>query len=411
MLMIKQGPGPFSVLEYPPAIGLGNLGFTSDPKVALGDHKSWPGWSPRDCATFVRNRKVTSGGPRVNGWAYTKPYIRSLATSTVEGMNAYADPWFLGYDLRGHWEGIPSWALSSFADDFGEYLPNLAAAPAPPPDLLAQAQTEMLVKLADRKVHLGNALAESRKTVSMIASRMLSVLSAYRAIRRGNFSGAAAALGISKRKGFRKSAADQWLELQYGWKPLLSDIYGGAELLQKGFRDEKIVRVSRKVSRHSTIAGAVADPNYEGSCSVSVIAIGFYKVNDEFSTHLSSLGLINPLEIVWELTPYSFILDWFLPVGDWLTALTASTGMDFIDGCFSVKARGDFVRKNIPLSVPPPNAVNVRQDLRVYNKAFAFQRIPFTGAPSGQLYMKSPFTSGTRIGNALALFEQLRRKR
>ena len=411
MFQIKQGPGPFSVLEYPPAIGLGNLGFTNSAAVALGDHRSWPGWSPRDCATFVRNRKVTAGGPRVNGWAYSKPYIRSLALSSVEGMNAYADPWFLGYDLRGHWEGIPSWALSTYANEFGEYLPNLAAAPVPPADLLAQAQTEMLVKLADRKVHLGNALAESGKTVRMIASRTLSVLGAYRALRRGNFRAAATALGISQKRGFRKSASDQWLEWQYGWKPLLSDIYGGAELLQKGFRDKPVVRVARKVSRSSTQSGPVANPDYKGVCTVSVIAIGFYKVNDEFSTQLSSLGLINPLEIAWELTPWSFVVDWFLPIGDWLTALTASTGMDFIDGCFSIKARGDFLRENIPLSVPPAGALNVRRDLRVYNKAFAFQRIPFSGAPSGQLYMKSPFKSETRIYNAIALIEQLKGKR
>jgi hypothetical protein len=33
-----------------------------------------------------------------------------------------------------------------------------------------------------------------------------------------------------------------------------------------------------------------------------------------------SLGLVNPLEIAWEVVPYSFVVDWFLPVGSYIAA-------------------------------------------------------------------------------------------
>lgn len=36
-------------------------------------------------------------------------------------------------------------------------------------------------------------------------------------------------------------------------------------------------------------------------------------------------GLLNPLEVIWELVPFSFVADWFLPIGDYLSALDASS--------------------------------------------------------------------------------------
>lgn len=32
------------------------------------------------------------------------------------------------------------------------------------------------------------------------------------------------------------------------------------------------------------------------------------------------LGLKDPLSIAWELVPYSFVADWFIPIGAWLQA-------------------------------------------------------------------------------------------
>lgn len=47
---------------------------------------------------------------------------------------------------------------------------------------------------------------------------------------------------------------------------------------------------------------------------------------------LNGLGLLNPALLWWELLPYSFVVDWFLPVGDVLTSLTAGIGMDGVVG-------------------------------------------------------------------------------
>lgn len=58
----------------------------------------------------------------------------------------------------------------------------------------------------------------------------------------------------------------------------------------------------------------------------------------EWSSSLSTLqqlGVTNPLLLAWELVPYSFIADWFIPVGDYLQSLDRFLGKEFVKGCIS----------------------------------------------------------------------------
>jgi hypothetical protein len=44
------------------------------------------------------------------------------------------------------------------------------------------------------------------------------------------------------------------------------------------------------------------------------------------------LGLLNPAEVIWELVPFSFVADWFLPIGDYLSALDAPMRFSHVGG-------------------------------------------------------------------------------
>lgn len=50
---------------------------------------------------------------------------------------------------------------------------------------------------------------------------------------------------------------------------------------------------------------------------------------------LNQLGLMNPLALAWELVTFSFVIDWFLPIGPVLNAMSAPTGLLFVDGSIS----------------------------------------------------------------------------
>lgn len=143
--------------------------------------------------------------------------------------------------------------------------------------------------------------------------------------------------------------ANGWLELQYGWKPLLNDVYGSAETLSKFQNPEDHIHGQvRKTSkmqiprefRCSSFVSGWNDLLWTGVLNEeSTAAIKF--APDEFLTMLPALGLTNPLAIAWELVPYSFVVDWFIPIGDFLYQLDAGIGVKVEQAWLSTRQETD----------------------------------------------------------------------
>jgi hypothetical protein len=68
------------------------------------------------------------------------------------------------------------------------------------------------------------------------------------------------------------------------------------------------------------------------------IRLDYIMINDAVRS-LVELGITNPVNLAWELIPYSFAVDWFLPVGAWLQTLDAAKGLQFRGGSMSVYER------------------------------------------------------------------------
>lgn len=58
-------------------------------------------------------------------------------------------------------------------------------------------------------------------------------------------------------------------------------------------------------------------------------------LNNQDYVYLSALGL-QPLPTLWELLPWSFVMDWFLNIGTFLEAWTTKEGWTFLSGSQSV---------------------------------------------------------------------------
>jgi len=191
-----------------------------------------------------------------------------------------------------------------------------------------------LVKMADAKVNVAVAYAEASKTSDLILDTARRVDRAYRAFRKGDLRGVAQNLNITPKR-LHKS----WLEYKYGWMPLLMDVKGAAEF----FAQQHVIRPTRFTVSASesflenvTVSGFTTFIGIPGSVHPYT---GFTSVNCETkvkiwceltSPHLSAmqqLGLTNPALVAWELVPFSFVFDWFIQVGDWLTAMTAQQGV------------------------------------------------------------------------------------
>jgi len=208
--------------------------------------------------------------------------------------------------------------------------------------LRTRAEVDALLKLKDQNIDLGVAFAERSATARMVGDVATRIAKAYREARKRNFRKAASELGAR----YRKSTSN-WLELQYGWKPLLSDVYGSCQALADSRYAPHQWQITVKgVSREeeynfSKAFNGGAQFYYEDRYFFgSFVRLDYYPDN-VFLIALSSLGLTNPLQIAWELVPYSFVVDWMLPIGDWLSSLDAANGYTFRGG-----SRSDLSRRS-----------------------------------------------------------------
>lgn len=223
-----------------------------------------------------------------------------------------------------------------------------------PSTVLAQSVSKIVSNVQGAKVNLGQMMLERRQTVNLVATTASRLAQSYFALRRGNLDHAFKALALKRspprkvlsdyRYRFSKSpddaASSLWLELQYGWKPLLSDIYDSAELLaESAARRNPVCEVKgrgfeKTVNRNFPIFFGNLGNQAVGSQTEQYSALTCiqYTISNEMASVLSKTGISNPALLAWELMPYSFVIDWFLPVGQYLESFTAYDGLTFRSG-------------------------------------------------------------------------------
>lgn len=280
-----------------------------------------------------------------------------------------------------------------------------------PYELIAQCQTEVLNKLKDQKIDIGTALAESRKTISHLADTSVQLYRFISNARKGRWSEAAKALGLSRssiKSG--KAVGNRWLEYQYAWRPLMADIHGAMEEIKAGFQSEaQLFSVTRNIVRNnsSDFPELSSTQSYGAltSSRESMMAKIYYRVNDSEIRKCTGLGLLNPLQVAWETVPFSFMLDWLLPVGDFLEALDATRGLDFIAGSRTYRNEAFYDL----IWTPSYSSGPVKEgEYRLSVFATSVDRVRYSTFPLPSFFYikKSPFTT-KRLADAIAIGRQL----
>jgi hypothetical protein len=193
-------------------------------------------------------------------------------------------------------------------------------------------------KFANHDFDAGIFLGEGRQTIGLVTSTATRIAKAITAVRYGNLSMAKDVLLDRNQIDFRRINKDfkiyrkklkrsmpqkvwastdeiskAWLELQYGWKPLLGDVHSSMQALSSRLNTRYDTRVRHFVQRleQKTLPdGSVLFRHH------------FIKLTGSISSTPSlthSLNLTDPFNVAWELVPYSFVVDWFIPIGDFLS--------------------------------------------------------------------------------------------
>lgn len=197
-------------------------------------------------------------------------------------------------------------------------------------------ENKLVEKIAEIRVNAADMYRTRKETMDMVAKRVNQLIHAWRSMKRGNWRQFKKALGITKQakkpKEFGKNSSGTWLEHSYGWSPLLSDIY---TILNNTFEPPSITAKAR----YKEIIIGEQDTNliFLGSKLVvnSTEHVMNVSITDQIDIHLDSpaiqaasqYGLLNPAAVAWEAVPFSFVVDWFYPVGDFLSQLNTTGGL------------------------------------------------------------------------------------
>lgn len=159
-------------------------------------------------------------------------------------------------------------------------------------------------------------LAELHKTIHMVTSAGRRLVKLVEAFRRRKPSESLSSL-------VSKEASNLWLEGRYGWRILLFDIQDISNTIQtlheKKTRLTQRSGISYSSSAHSQV---INDDIYHTAIHHTVDSVDVsLRGSVAADIDLPKL-LFNPFATAWELVRFSFVVDWFIDVGQALEALS-----------------------------------------------------------------------------------------
>lgn len=336
------------------------------------------------------------------------PYTLNLKSCTEDWfeVGAVGSSW----TFRSYFHEPPSFGVSSYwtADD----------------------DTKLVDKIHDRiagnNFHAGVALAEVDKTFSMIGDHARRISRSLKLISSGNVLGAINSLrsySPSSRKAIdnlrsskkqARSASGSYLEYTYGVQPLLQDVSEGAAFLgfQAGNPATSAVSASRSAQGQDYFL--IRHPWYSLGSNGSYVYVTYkLRISKRIKCRLFEvdtvklLGLTDISSIAWERLPYSFVADWFVPIGTFLRQLNLARS---IQGLFITSFR--VVTESGSIGIH-----NVGGDRFYFTRranAYEFKRVFFQRTVSNNLPVPQPrlrpigrSASGRHCLNAVALLTQL----
>lgn len=206
-------------------------------------------------------------------------------------------------------------------------------------DAVNEASTACLSERGRSHINLWETLAEADKSFGLIGSAMHEI---SRIVDRSN--------GVLGRRNGKRllntasGAAGLWLGYRYGLKPLMDDVDGICEGLQKQLG--KVRQTSRgEVKISESVSTNTATRVYSTwDCTYTHQIIEEYKIRAmSLDEHVASLGYNLGLSgkdratLFWEMIPYSFVLDWAVNVGDFIGALVPAFGFTQLGSCVTIK--------------------------------------------------------------------------
>lgn len=228
------------------------------------------------------------------------------------------------------------------------FPPHVASLSSGLADLRQEAHTLALANVAATEAQLMVSLAEMKQTVTMLSAGVFAITSRLAPLRdfyRNLINNRYTASELSK------AFAQAWLVYRYGILPLVYELEGVVKALMAKRRPERETargNIFEKPSpAYDEVSLAGTAPYFHVHQSARTVAEFRVRAGLLYEASVDGLAArlgLHPSEIpsaAWELTKLSFVVDWFVNLGNWIRALTASIRGNVLGGVVTVKASYD----------------------------------------------------------------------
>lgn len=271
--------------------------------IGFGDGRTWSGGDGK-YVTFAGTQKIKWNHYTCSATTYDRSSLR------------------FGYIREMDSQNPPNGGRKRFQEYYPIQVGNFPSSYLWTPNDQLKLLEKLLKKVKSHDFNLAVNLGQLHQTVDLLSSNLRKLGLAALYLKRGQFGNAARQLGV-KPRGTRLKTSDisgRWLEMQYGWLPLIGDSFEAAkafEAISNGPRTQ-FFRVSH---RKFGTDNECNTPTYFGLPNDWVRKVYIqYECTEEVG-FARQLGLLDPASVAWELLPWSFVVDWFIPIGSYLDVL------------------------------------------------------------------------------------------
>jgi len=179
--------------------------------------------------------------------------------------------------------------------------------------------------VAGSDFNMGVFLGEGREALHMITDSATRIYKAYKKARKFELSASLGQLAGRQKKSIKKTISDNWLMTQYGVLPLVQDAQGAAEFLAKTLNFPMIQTYKVRKKKFQRL-GPISNLTFNAWWGHGVTQ-GQIIARLEEASVAQLTGLLDPASVLWEKTPYSFVADWFIPIGNYLAARSLASAL------------------------------------------------------------------------------------
>lgn len=267
-------------------------------------------------------QKTWSG---LNGRQTENPYTSDQKTVQKSKCRYWTVTWYAGAEVA---------RTRTPSADFAYLDSNLPLLP-PPANLDLEALSKLTTSIRGHNFNLAVFGAELGQTLTLLRNSSSAILVCIAHIRMGDWAQALKALRLTpgqqtlrkfRQKVESKDVSGALLAIRYGWQPLLQDLYEAMKAFEGRTKERGLVFHAARSFTQSAEMGI--NPTSYPVPGQQTVSIKYKVILTEKLSTARNLGLLDPASVLWERTPWSFVVDWFIPIGTYLETLSFFGALD-----------------------------------------------------------------------------------